>query len=412
MRPRIIVSTVVVMAGAVLAVTYVPWFQPYFGLRNVEYILPVILAAAGVSYAAHRLFERGDEYWPWFLSFVDTPLYAFVPILVAYWSENPMGVAFALGCYGVMSVIWARTDGWNLGFAAVVLSPPLLLITRLEELPWLALEYALFVAIYLVVAMMEHGNQEKQEELHRAEIDQMVADAVRGAFRQAEIAAITEARLHLHELSNILNPGTTCLGIFEEITKDLDEETRDAFKMIRRALLRSSDSIKHSLTYFVPSGRVEVSELDDVLENLDLMLAKKARPLRPRIIGPTDDIVLRGKRNVLAGCLLNLIRNSEEANATQITFNFFPRENHVVLRVEDNGNGIPPDVRDYLFQPEISAGKNTGAGHALNIIRVILETLGGEIRTIPTTNPQGAVFELKLPRATKEDLAPINAPDS
>ena len=63
--------------------------------------------------------------------------------------------------------------------------------------------------------------------------------------------------------------------------------------------------------------------------------------------------------------------------------------------VIDTGVGIPPDLRDKIFQPNFST-KTSGAGLGLAIARKTLEELNGEI-DFETREGVGTTFWIRLP---------------
>jgi two-component system sensor histidine kinase ChvG len=80
---------------------------------------------------------------------------------------------------------------------------------------------------------------------------------------------------------------------------------------------------------------------------------------------------------------------------------------HVVIRVEDEGPGVPPEAREAIFQrfhsirPEGEAfGRHSGLG--LAIAKAIVDGHNGEIRVQDRDNaPTGARFVIRLPAAIK-----------
>ena len=62
----------------------------------------------------------------------------------------------------------------------------------------------------------------------------------------------------------------------------------------------------------------------------------------------------------------------------------------------DNGSGIPEEIRENLFQPFVSYGKETGIGLGLTVVRKIMENHGGEV-AVESSGPGGTVFRLSLP---------------
>ncbi len=68
----------------------------------------------------------------------------------------------------------------------------------------------------------------------------------------------------------------------------------------------------------------------------------------------------------------------------------------LVVRVADNGRGIAQQIRDKLFQPFTSFGKENGSGLGLAVVQKIVQDHGGSI-TVESTSTSGTVFRLVLP---------------
>src|SRR5690348_18141868 len=71
-------------------------------------------------------------------------------------------------------------------------------------------------------------------------------------------------------------------------------------------------------------------------------------------------------------------------------------DQHVEIAVRDNGPGIPEDIRERLFEPFVSSGKQYGTGLGLTVVQKIIQDHGGEI-TVKSTSQEGTVFRVVLP---------------
>jgi signal transduction histidine kinase len=67
----------------------------------------------------------------------------------------------------------------------------------------------------------------------------------------------------------------------------------------------------------------------------------------------------------------------------------------MVLRVMDNGSGIPEGERDRIFEPHFTT-KTSGMGLGLGIVKAIAEAGGGAVQ-LEQTGPEGTTFALILP---------------
>lgn len=96
--------------------------------------------------------------------------------------------------------------------------------------------------------------------------------------------------------------------------------------------------------------------------------------------------------------LLNLLRNAAEAAGAGgcVTFTVDADGEQVCFVVEDDGEGIPPDRLDRVFNPFYTT-KDHGTGLGLAIVHRIAEAHGGHIRAA-NREAGGAVFTLSLPR--------------
>ncbi len=76
----------------------------------------------------------------------------------------------------------------------------------------------------------------------------------------------------------------------------------------------------------------------------------------------------------------------------------------VALAVIDSGPGIPPDVRDKIFDPFFStkSGSRRGTGLGLSIVQAVAEDHGGRVE-VATTPDVGSCFTVYLP-ASRESL--------
>ncbi len=74
----------------------------------------------------------------------------------------------------------------------------------------------------------------------------------------------------------------------------------------------------------------------------------------------------------------------------------------VEIHVTDNGRGVPEQVRNTLFDPFVSYGKENGTGLGLTVVQKIISDHGGDVG-VEKTSAQGTVFRLWLPLPLSPD---------
>jgi len=71
-------------------------------------------------------------------------------------------------------------------------------------------------------------------------------------------------------------------------------------------------------------------------------------------------------------------------------------KNQIDIRVIDDGPGVNASVRDKLFQPFVSHGKENGTGLGLTIAEKIVQDHSGELR-VEQSAPGCTVMRITLP---------------
>lgn len=105
--------------------------------------------------------------------------------------------------------------------------------------------------------------------------------------------------------------------------------------------------------------------------------------------------------------LLNLFNNAVEAfgqRGGRIDVSLAPQptpDGFLVIRIQDDGPGIPPENEPRLFEPAFST-RTGGTGLGLAICRSIMERHDGSIEHVPTRPGEGTIFELRLPGQAPE----------
>ncbi|TMB13704.1 MAG: HAMP domain-containing histidine kinase, partial [Deltaproteobacteria bacterium] len=106
---------------------------------------------------------------------------------------------------------------------------------------------------------------------------------------------------------------------------------------------------------------------------------------------------VNGDRQKLTQVLVNLVRNAVQATAQwrQIGVEASRKNGHVVFAVEDEGPGVPADMKENLFKPFVSSKGEGGMGMGLYMAKLIIDSHQGEIAVLD--RPEGgARFEVRL----------------
>ncbi|WP_395104564.1 ATP-binding protein [Actinomadura sp. SCN-SB] len=110
---------------------------------------------------------------------------------------------------------------------------------------------------------------------------------------------------------------------------------------------------------------------------------------------------VQGSRGRLARVLSNLLDNAERHAASSVRVSLGGPDGAVVLRVADDGTGVPPADRERIFErfvrlDEARSRDDGGAGLGLAIARDLVRALGGDL-TVGEAPEGGALFEVLIP---------------
>lgn len=190
---------------------------------------------------------------------------------------------------------------------------------------------------------------------------------------------------------------------------ELPQRAKDAAKNIRvdaRSLMRMilnlldiSKAEEGRLT--ARRSRLDLpATLRDVLDAAEL----KARALEVTVERSFEVPTALADADLLKRVAENLLDNAirHAPKGGRVVLSSVARPDATELRVEDNGPGIPDDMRERIFDPfvqlERSAGSSrTSRGLGLAFCRIAVEAHGGKI-WVEDANP-GARFSLTLPNA-------------
>lgn len=277
----------------------------------------------------------------------------------------------------------------------------------------------------LAIRVSEAGNDEITA-LSRAfnrMLGEVEASRARIEYLQRVSAWQGMARRLAHEIKNPLTP--IQLGVQEihrryqgndEQFRDLLDTTleivEDEVGTLRRLVSEFSDFARlpqarlqdADLTEFLSEQRRQIERSDPqdapAGEELSVIRLAGARPSFEWQLGEGAAEVAVD-RQMLRRVLLNLIQNAADAlseartPAPKIRVSLARQGDFFVVDVEDNGPGIPPVMREVIFDPYVTT-KHTGTGLGLAIVKKIAIEHGGDV-VAEASSLGGARLRLTLP---------------
>lgn len=233
----------------------------------------------------------------------------------------------------------------------------------------------------------------------------VVVQPVQETLDAVEMAAHTDiVRVLTHEILNSLTPvmslAQTTAGLLGTIEAS-DPRIADA-REAAGALARRTEGLRH----FIDSYRAVAREPRVVRQRFAARAfadehERLFRAEWPRVSLTVDcaDTNIDGDRALLSQLLLNLLRNAAQAASAHgpkpdVRLSIGRTGNGVGISVEDNGPGVPAELRQEVFLPFFTT-RAEGTGVGLNLARQIAVAHGGTL-DIDDSSIGGAAFRLLL----------------
>jgi len=249
---------------------------------------------------------------------------------------------------------------------------------------------------------------DRHDEIGRVERElARMQDEVRLSLRsRARLVALGEAVAKInHDLRNML---TSAQMASERLADSPDPQVARVLPRLERALGRAAALSRNVLEYGrseepaphrvrVPLAAAITSAAEDAGLTAEGVRLVKTVPARFAVYADSDQ---------LHRILVNLMRNAREAiegDATRpadrrgvIRVVASGEDGDCVIRISDDGPGIPQRLSESLFEPFVSGRASEGSGLGLTISRELAANHDGAL-TLVETGPDGTTFELRLP---------------
>jgi two-component system nitrogen regulation sensor histidine kinase GlnL len=260
------------------------------------------------------------------------------------------------------------------------------------------------ITVDCIVTPLVDGGQETALLVELAQVDRMMrlARDENMLDRQAANRAVMRGLAH-----EIKNPLGGLRGAAQLLERELPNQS---LKEYTRIIIHEADRLRNLVDRMMgphqPMKKKPVN-LHEILEHVrklmlvevpvGLTLERQYDPSLPEFEGDPEQLIQ---------AVLNIVRNSAEAiqhqgvirlcTRIERSFTVGQKRHRLVLRadIEDNGPGIPEEIREHIFYPMVTA-KPGGTGLGLSIAQDIIAKHGGLIEC--DSRPGLTVFSIYLP---------------
>jgi signal transduction histidine kinase len=295
--------------------------------------------------------------------------------------------------------LFPRVIGWTVGvgvFFLIAIAATLFVLEprydRGERLLMLQMAAGFGVSAGTVMGVIETRSIQRFRDRARA--------AVALRRRRQEKQRLQYLNQYLrHEVLNEVNK---IGGYADMLASTVDADTTAARNVT--VIQESADEV----AAFIDAIRslMDISDRDPQLKPVAVTQVAAEAVEQIRRVNPSATITVEGPATaaVRAGALLdrvitNLVENAIQHNGDGVTVRveIETSDEHVWIRVHDDGTGIPARAQETLFEPP-SSGDH---GYGLYLTRHLVELYGGRL-TLEQTGTAGTTFGIRLPAAAAE----------
>ncbi|MDH4157686.1 MAG: ATP-binding protein, partial [candidate division Zixibacteria bacterium] len=205
-----------------------------------------------------------------------------------------------------------------------------------------------------------------------------------------------------HEIRNPLN--TISIAAQRLASEFQPEENREEYASFTQQIRAETGRLNEIITRFLALARVDKKKhpsvrLDRLVEEHFTLLKLEADKLGMELTWVVEDgLAIEADPGSLRQMFSNLFNNTREAfhgRSGKLEVQARSEGNDIVIELEDNGPGVPVELREKIFAPYFTT-KEGGTGLGLAAVHKVVSDMGGRVR-VGESRWGGARFSIVLP---------------
>lgn len=225
---------------------------------------------------------------------------------------------------------------------------------------------------------------------------------------QSNLLALTEreeawremAKQVAHEIKNPLTPMRMMIQNYVRKYSPDDPDTIEKLNDLSETLVTQIDTMSAIAEAFSDFARMPLRKDENINVVDTIQTALEIFPENSVRFNPSvDSLLLHFDKIYLIRVITNLVKNAIQAvpgnRKPEVAVGLQKIKDQVIIRVTDNGIGIPPQLGEKVFEPKFTTTTG-GMGLGLAMVKKIVEEYNGEIRYQSEEN-RGTEFIIKIP---------------
>lgn len=216
-----------------------------------------------------------------------------------------------------------------------------------------------------------------------------------------------------HDIRNVLTALRGGMYLLDESLRDeADEDLRTAWQVVRHGHESIMNLVQDMVSYSKPRDPDwSLADINQVVRNAITFTREKANEKGLRVHELLDTTIAPFWFDAasIERCVLNLVSNAvdavgRESGRVSVMTRVDDERNVVTVTVQDDGEGIPAEHRDKVFDLLFSTKGSRGTGFGLAITKKLIVEHGGRV-WFQSEAGKGTTFHLELPQRAQKPAA-------
>jgi PAS domain S-box-containing protein len=231
-----------------------------------------------------------------------------------------------------------------------------------------------------------------------AESVRKISDEIELSQRLAAIGRLTSGVAH--EVRNPINAIMVHLEVLREKIKQIDPESKRHMDVIGSEIQRL-DRVVQTLVDFTRPVELRLGDTDlrRIIDEVSVLAAPEAarHGVKVQCELPPDPLVVKADADLVKQAVLNIAINGIQAMPGGGALVIAARRDETAVEVDvrDQGPGIPPEIRDKIFNLYFTT-KKSGSGIGLAMTYRVMQLHNGSLQ-FESQPGQGTAFHLRFP---------------
>ncbi|MDR2009689.1 MAG: hypothetical protein LBQ22_04330 [Bacteroidales bacterium] len=241
---------------------------------------------------------------------------------------------------------------------------------------------------------------------YNRKVDELSESVNKLAQSERELAWREMAKQIAHEIKNPLTPMKLSVQHLERAYDMKDKNWETTYKKVSKTLIEQIDTLSRIASEFsnfaqMPDSKKNIIDLKEVIMNSVQLFATAENVKFVINFKVSHPITVIADKEQMLRVFNNLIKNSIQAIPKNkegiITIEAEEMDNNYIIKVIDNGSGIPENMIPKIFQPNFTT-KSAGMGLGLSMVKNMLLSNNASIY-FKTAKDKGTEFIIEIPKA-------------